>query len=595
MTNELKTPWLPAYGDLSFHLQYFEGTMFEMVEEAASKHPDYFAYEFMGKRTTFAKFISEIRCTAKGLAALGIKENDRVTICMPNTPQGVIMFYALNVVGAVSNMIHPLSSEGEIEFFIDESDSVAVLTLDQFYPKFAAIAKRRAIPKLIIANIGDALSPLKRFGYKLTQGRKIAKVPQSDTNVILWNDLLALADSYTEPYQVKRSAHAAASILYSGGTTGTTKGILLSNYNFNALAKQTISVNPMVTPGDKVLAVMPIFHGFGLGISIHTFLAVGGECILVPRFNVQTYAELLRKEQPNFIAGVPTLYEALLRHPDIADIDLSCLKGVFSGGDTLSIELKKKFDKFLAEHNATIQIREGYGMTECVTASCLTPITLAKEGSIGVPFPDTYYKIVGINSTRELPYGEEGEICLTGPSVMLGYVKHPEETANTLQPHADGRTWLHTGDIGIMDEDGYLYFRQRIKRMIISSGYSIYPSALENVFDAHEKVQMSCIIGVPDDLKVQKIKAFIQLKPGIEPSDAVKEEILAYASKNIAKYSLPYDIEFREELPKTLVGKVAYRILEEEEEQRHLAASSRAVVDDTPLAQDSEDAAIIAK
>jgi long-chain acyl-CoA synthetase len=294
-------------------------------------------------------------------------------------------------------------------------------------------------------------------------------------------------------------------------------------------------------------------------------LANGGRCVLVPRFTPKSYAKLITKYRCNFIAGVPTLFEALLRLPSMTGADLSCLKGVFSGGDSLSIELKKKFDAFLAEHKATIQVREGYGTTECVTASCLTPPQFHKEGSIGIPFPDTYYKIVKPGTEEEVPYGEEGEILLAGPSVMQGYLDMPEETAETIREHEDGLRWVYTGDLGAMDDEGFIYFKGRAKRMIISSGYNIYPAQLENIFDAHEKVQMSCAIGVPDDYKMQKIKMFVMPKKGIKGDEALKEELMAYARKNIAKYSLPYDIEFREELPKTLVGKVAYRELEEEE------------------------------
>jgi len=298
-------------------------------------------------------------------------------------------------------------------------------------------------------------------------------------------------------------------------------------------------------------------------------LANGGRCVLVPRFTPQSYAKLITKYRCNFIAGVPTLYEALLRISDMDGKDLSCLKGVFSGGDSLSVELKKKFDRFLSDHNASVQIREGYGTTECVTASCLTPTHKAKEGSIGLPFPDTYYKIVRPGTDEELPYGEEGEILLAGPTVMKEYIKHPEETAKTLQKHADGLTWVYTGDLGSMDEEGFIYFKGRIKRMIVSSGYNIYPSQLENIIDAHEKVHMSCVIGVPDPYKMQKVKAFVMLKEGVPATEETRQELLGYCRKNIAKYSMPYDIEFRETLPKTLVGKVAYRILEEEEAAKH--------------------------
>ena len=356
-----------------------------------------------------------------------------------------------------------------------------------------------------------------------------------------------------------------AVILYSGGTTGKTKGIVLSNINFNALSQQVIAANPMFKPGDKMLAAMPLFHGFGLGVCIHTMLSQGGRCILVPRFTAKSYAKLITKYKCNFIAGVPTLYEALLRIPSMEKADLSCLKGVFSGGDSLSVELKKKCDSFLYNRNSIVQIREGYGTTECVTASCLTPPTLHKEGSIGIPFPDTYYKIVEPDTDRELPFGEEGEIVIAGPSVMMEYLDMPEETAHTLRKHSDGLTWLYTGDLGKMDSDGFIYFKGRIKRMIISSGYNIYPAQMENIFDAHEKVQMSCVIGVPDSYKMEKVKVFVMLKEGVPANEETRSELFDYARKHVAKYAMPYDIEFREKLPTTLVGKVAYRQLEEEE------------------------------
>ena len=560
----VKTPWAPWMGEVPMHLDYFQGSMIEMVEAVAEKHPDVTAYEFMGSRASYPKLVEQIHACARALRQLGIREGQRVTICMPNAPQTVVMFYAVNMVGAIANMVHPLSAEGEIEFYLNDSESVAALTLNQFYGKFAQIRKNTPYLKhLIIADVADALSPIKKIGYRLTQGRKIPKVP-ADADVILWNRFIAEGKAFSGDPRVKRVGADPAVILYSGGTTGITKGILLSNLNFNALAAQIIATNPIWQIGDKMLAIMPMFHGFGLGVSIHSMLANGGGCILVPRFTPQTYAELLRKYKPNFIAGVPTLYEALLRIPNLENLDLSCLKGVFSGGDSLPPELKKRFDRFLRDHRCKVEVREGYGTTECVTASCLTPLTKAKEGSIGIPFPDTYYKIVKVGGEEEVPYGTEGEICLSGPTVMLEYVKHPQETAQTRRVHADGLTWIHTGDLGVMDEEGYIYFRQRIKRMIVTSGYNVYPSQIENILDAHEAVHMSCVIGVRDPYKMQKVKAYIVLKPGYEPSDATRQMLMDYCKKHIAKYALPYDIEFRPDLPKTLVGQVAYRVLEEE-------------------------------
>ena len=560
-------------GDIPMHLEYFEGSMFDKIKEIADRYPAYVAFDFMGRSTTYRKMVGEIEKCAKALKTIGVRENDRVTIALPNCPQAIYMFYAVNLVGAVCNMIHPLSAEKEIEFYLNASHSVTAITLDQFYNKFENIRQNTGITNIIIASVKDELSRPVRAGYMLTEGRKIQKIPK-DAPVIRWRDFMAMSRHCFYNYKVERKSEDPAVILYSGGTTGTTKGIVLTNRNFNALGQQVVATNPMFRPGNKMLAAMPVFHGFGLGVCIHTMLSQGGRCILVPRFTAKSYAKLIVKYRCNFIAGVPTLYEALLRLPTMEGADLSCLKGVFSGGDSLSVELKKKLDKFLYDHKATIQVREGYGTTETVTACCLTPPTMFKEGSIGIPFPDTYIKIVQPGTDQELPYGEEGEILLAGPTVMQEYMDNPEETAQTLRTHADGLTWVYTGDLGTMDEEGFVYFKGRAKRMIVTSGYNVYPGQLENILDAHEDVQMSCVIGVPDAYKMQKVKAFVKLSPDAPATEETRQKLLKYCSKHIAKYAMPYDIEFRSELPKTLVGKVAYRVLEEEELEKIKAADN---------------------
>ncbi len=567
--SKVKTPWIKNLGAVPSHIDYYQGTMYEMVAEVAVHYPNYIAYDFMGSKTRYKDFIRRVDECARALAAIGVKEGESVTICMPNAPQAVIMFYATNKVGAIANMVHPLSSEKEIEFCLKESKSVVCLTLDQFYGKFENIRANVSLRSLILTSVKDALSPVKKRGYYLTEGRKIKKVPMN-APVVWWEKFLREGIDYHGPFHANRKSEDPAAILYSGGTTGTMKGILLSNFNFNALGQQIRAANPIYKPGDTMLAIMPIFHGFGLGVCIHTFLSGGGNCLLIPRFNPKSYAKLLKKYKPKFIAGVPTLYEALLRLKTMNNIDMSFLKGIFSGGDSLSVELKKRLDNFLEEHNASVKVREGYGLTECVTASCLTPLHMAKEGSIGLPFPDTFYKIVKPGTTEEVPYGTEGEICLAGPTVMMEYINNPEETANTLRKHEDGLTWVHTGDLGLMDEDGFVYFKQRIKRMIVTSGYNVYPSQIENALEANDMVHMSCVIGVPDPYKMQRVVAFVVLKPGLNISeDEAREKLLAHCRKYIAKYAMPSEIRFREMLPKTLVGKVAYRQLEEDEAQKY--------------------------
>jgi len=488
---------------------------------------------------------------------------------MPNTPQSVKMFYALNLIGATASMIHPLSPEGDIERYIKNSRSTAVLTLDQFGKMVESILPKTDAKKLILTGIEDGLSGIKKPLYKLTKGRKIPRRPTGG-KLLRYNDLMQLGSEYAGEYEVDAQADDVAAILYSGGTTGTSKGVLLTNMNINALAMQTEAAGDCVVPGYKMLAILPIFHGFGLGVCIHTALITGATTILIPQFSLKTYAKLLNKYKPHYIAGVPTLYEALLRMPNIDKLDMSQLVGIFCGGDTLTIELKAKIDAFLKKHGSKEQIREGYGLTESVSANCLTPRKFHKAGSIGIPYPDMYIKIVMPGTQQRVPYGEEGEIVISGPTIMKGYDNNEEETAIVLKTHDDGRIWLHTGDLGMMDEEGFLYFRQRIKRLIISSGFNVYPSQVESVLEQHESVQISCVIAVPDDFKMQRIKAFIILRDGQEATEEIKESIERHCKQNIVKYAMPREFEYRKELPRTLIGKVAYLQLEKEELEKRV-------------------------
>lgn len=556
---EPKSPWISSYGDLPFHLKYSDKSMSETVLATAAADPEFTALSFMGRKIPYKDLAANIDIVARAFYNMGVRPGNRVLVCLPNVPQAIYCLYGLNRIGAIPCMIHPLSAIAEIAFYMNEGECDIAITLDQFYGKFLEVAAQRPIKKMIIAKVSDELPAIKAFAFKLLSERKYPKL-HKDGSAMYWKAFLELAKEPIDgDYVIKdKDINTEAVVLFSGGTTGVTKGIMLSDLNFNALALQTAVMSHEEIRHTKMLAAMPVFHGFGLGVCIHTMMVAGGTSILVPRFNVKSYAELIKANRPNFIAGVPTLFEAIARNTYLDGVDLSCLKGVFSGGDSLSIELKKKFDTFLAEHNAGVRIREGYGTTECVTASCLTPFDKEKEGSIGIPYPDTYYQICAVGTNDEVPYGTEGEICLTGPSVMLGYINHEEENATTLRRHADGNIWLHTGDLGMMDEEGFIYFRQRIKRMIVTSGYNVYPSQLENIIDAHPSVRMSCVIGVPDPYKMQKIKAFVVLNEGVKDTPEVRADIMEHCSKRIAKYAMPYEIEVRDDLPKTLVGKVAY-------------------------------------
>ena len=552
------------------HLTYPEATMFQMVERIAGQFPDEPAYEFYDRKTSYRNFVRRIERAARAFYASGIKTGDAVTICMPNTPQALDCFYAISRVGAIANMVHPLSAQTEITHYLNISGSKIILTVDLFYEKVeAALAETDHPVTILTCRMQEELPLHLKALYLLKKGKDYLPFPRQPH--ILWTDFLKRGDdkSITLP-EVKFDPKRTAAILYSGGTSGKPKGICLTDLNFNACALQAReAIGEEFRKGYKMLSCMPLFHGFGLGINLHTVLIHGACCVLKPTFNNKTYASMLRRKKPNFIAGVPTIFEALLHMPQLDGLDMSFLLGMFCGGDSLSIELKKKIDAFLKEHNASIQVREGYGLTECVTASCLTPKDDYREGSIGIPFPDTVYRIVKPGTDELLPSGEEGEIILKGPTLMLGYLKLPEETAKTLRVLSDGDTWLYTGDLGVMDEDGYVYFRQRLKRMIITNGYNVYPSQLENIIDSCPEVSYSCVIGVKDPRRMQRVKAFIVPADGVEPSDGLKEKIMEQLRLHIARYALPREIEFRAELPKTLVGKVAFRQLEKEEEAKN--------------------------
>ena len=534
-TNKINTPWYKEYKDVPSHLEYPNSTMINYLEECSKDRLHKLAFKYYGKSYTFKSMLESIDNIARSLKALGIAEDDKVTICMPNTPEGVMTFYAVNKIGAVANMIHPLSSEKEIEFYVNNVESKFILTVDVACQKILNIVENTSLEKVVVASASASMNPVMSGLYYVTEGRKI-KYKKADKNLLIeWKDFISLGSHYLGRYKTTKGADDLAIILYSGGTTGTPKGIGLSNRNFNALAMQAHLMCDPPKEGDSILSIMPIFHGFGLGVCIHTTLCIGMTCILIPAFQAKKFGDLIKKYKPNFIVGVPTLFEAMLNSKKIKKNDLSCVTCMVSGGDFLTVKLKNEIDKFLHEHGSKAEVRPGYGLTESSAATCLSPTGRYREGTIGIPFPDTYFKIVKIGTHDEAEYNTDGEICISGPTVMMGYVNNEKETIQTLRVHDDGILWLHTGDIGSMDEDGYIYFKQRLKRMIVSSGYNIYPSQIEKIISEHEDVLTCTVIGIDHPYKVQVAKAYIVLKDGIEPTKEVKESIKEYCERNIGK------------------------------------------------------------
>lgn len=556
---KINAPWTKYYGDVPTNLNYFQGTLAEMIENSANKYPELIAYEYYGLNCTYREFYKKVEETAKALKAQGVKENDRVTICMPNTPQGLFAFYAVNMIGAIANVIHPLSAEKEIEFYLNISESEFLITIDISYEKVMKIIDNTKVKKIVVVSAANDFGRSMTFLYWVTKGRKINVKIERD-NIIGWKKFIEFGKTFEGNYKCHKTADSVAAILYSGGTTGVPKGIMLSNKNFNSVATQAGLMCHAKT-SESVLSIMPIFHCFGLTVCIHTPLVNGMKCILVPDFSAKKFVGLIRKHKPNFVVGVPTLFDSLTKS-EFGPNELEMVTNVICGGDSLDPTLKNKVDKYLKDHGSKAEIREGYGLTESGGATCLTPNDYYRKGSIGVPFPDTYFKIVIHGTHEEAPYGTDGEICISGPSVMIGYLDNLNETVQTLRLHEDGRIWLHTGDIGSMDEDGFVYFKQRLKRIIISSGYNIYPSHVEKIINEHPSVLTSTVIGVSHPHKVQVAKAYVVLKDGVQLTDDLKKEIEEHCKKNLARYSMPASFEYRDSLPKTMVGKIAYRELE---------------------------------
>ena len=560
--------WTQFYPEgVGANLKYSDATMVGYLLEAVARFPESTAYDFYGYTCTYRELYERIRECAKSLKTLGIEKGDRVTICMPNTPSAVIMFYAINMVGGIATMVHPLSAENEIEEYLNNSESKILFVLDLCYSKVRNIIDTTKVKKVIITSISDDLKNIKKLVYKYNSRGKVPTLELND-DVMTWREFLNYGYDYQGEVICLQKAEDTAVILYSGGTSGAPKGILLSNRNFNALALQAHKMVEATGQGKSLLAILPIFHGFGLGVCIHTPLCCGMKVILVPDFTPKKFISLIKKNKPNAVCAVPSLLEMFVKDTNIGKKDIECLEAVISGGDFMSENLKERIDASLKEHGAKTEVRIGYGLTEATAATCLTPTNRYKNGSIGIPFPDTLYKIVAVGTHEELKPNEDGEICICGPTVMQGYMNNESETLQTLRVHDDGKTWLHTGDIGYMDEDGYIYYRQRLKRMIVSNGYNLYPSHMENVINSHPDVLTSTVIGIPHPQKIQVAKAFIVLNEGVEPSKETMKKIKHHCEINLAKYSLPAEYEFRDSFPKTLVGKVAYTKLEKEEAEK---------------------------
>lgn len=562
-----KYPWLKYYDKDKRDIEVPNISVYEKLKESSKEHMNAIALNYFGKTTTYAKFLEEVDTCARALKSQGIREGDVITLCMANTPEAIISFYAINKIGAISNIIHPLSASEEIKRSVIATNSICMIAINMSYEKIKEVIEDTKVYKLIIVSASDSMPTILGIGYYLTQGRKI-NVPKRNEENLYWKDFMAKGNRYTGRVLIKTTKDQPAVILHSGGTTGTPKNIILTNGNINTVACQAPIIFPRIGLGDKLLAILPIFHCFGLVVCIHTPLVLGATAVLIPQFDAKRFDKLLKTYKPTIVVGVPTLFEALLTNKHMDNMDLSFVKYIISGGDTLTPAKNDVINTFFKKHSCRAHVIQGYGMTETTGAVTASVLEADKLGSVGIPFPGNKVKIIDKDTREELGFGETGEILISGPSVMVGYLDNEKETNEVLEKDDKGEIWVHTGDLGYLDEDGCLFFVQRLKRMLIVSGYNVYPSHIEDVLLKHEYVSSCGVIGIPHPYKVQVPKAFIVLKSGIKPTTRVKREIFEYCQKNLAKYMIPKEFDYRESLPKTMIGKINYRELENEKTKK---------------------------
>jgi long-chain acyl-CoA synthetase len=565
---KVATPWLKSYGKgRKKTLKYPSGSMYDEVYKAAEQWPDAMIYNYFGNKVNYATFMAQVDRAAHGLVSLGAKKGDAISICSANIPEAVVAIYAINKIGAVVNIFHPLSAPNEIKESLNLVDSKIFLAIDVAWPNVKPILHETSVEQTIIISPADSLPMIPKIGYNFINKffnvkelqKNLMQILIKEKHIMNWDELLSRGQYVVGKAYEKANGDEVAVIMYSGGTTGKSKGIALTNYAFNATAVQCRNTFPdVVRPGYSILGIMPIFHGFGLGVGTHAIFCGGAGTVMLPKFDANRFDRILADTKPNMIVCVPTLYEAMVKNKKIRKMDLSFITKAISGGDAISAPLAEEVNELLVKNGSKATILQGYGLTECLSVTCVNTEESNRKGSIGLPMPDVLFKIVEPGTYIERKTGEDGEIVISAPSVMKGYVNNEKETNEALQVHPDGRIWLHTGDIGHMDKNGYVFFAQRLKRMIISSGYNIYPNEVEDAIMKVPSVLLATVVGVDDKYRGQVAKAFVVLKAHTKPSDKVREDIMQSCQQNLAKYKWPRAIEFRKTLPKTKIGKVAY-------------------------------------
>ena len=549
-------PWTRFYeAEIPAHLEYPDITLGEVLSNTASKFPDHTALIFYGKKISYEQLDALVNRFANALAGLGVNKGDRVALMLPNIPQMVIAYYGTLRSGAVAVATNPLYHAHELEVQLKNSAAETLVAVDMFYPVISPVLSRTGVKKLILCGIKDYLPFPLDLLYPIkaridNQWVRVNRVPP------IYDFLTVISKTRATPVNAEVSPDDNAILQYTGGTTGTPKGAILTHRNLVANAVQNRAWLTVRKEGEeRVLAVIPFFHVYGMTTAMNLAVLIGARLILLPKFHAREVLECINKYRPTIFPGIQAMYLAIENYPGIRKYDLTSIKAAICGAGPLMHEVQERF-----EHLTKARIVEGYGLSEASPVTHCNPIFgTRKMGSIGLPFPDTEAKIVDIETgKKETPVGETGELVLKGPQVMKGYWNNPDETARALRGG-----WLHTGDIAKMDDDGFFYIVDRIKDMIKTVGENVYPREIEEVLFMHPKVKEAVVVGIPhEEFLGEKIKAYIVLKEG---ETATAEEIIQFCSDQLSKFKVPKEVEFRIQLPKTLVGKVLRRILRDEE------------------------------
>lgn len=553
-------PWQAIYPEqIPAVLSYEDKPLYSFLKESAEEFPDKVSIHFQGKELTFREVHESALKFAAYLKSIGLQKGERVAVMLPNCPQGVISFFGILMVGGVVVQTNPTYTERELEYQMKDSGAKMILAMDILFPRVSAVASRTDIEHIIVTAIKEYLPFPKNLIYPFIQKKQYGIVinVEHEGNHHLFSEIMKrkITEEVTVPIDVDNDL---ALLQYTGGTTGFPKGVMLTHKNLLANTKMCNAWLYKNKRGEeRILAILPFFHVYGMTTVLVLSVMEGNTMIIMPKFDVEATLKTIQKQKPTMFPGAPTMYIGLLNHPDIAKYDLSSINACISGSASLPLEVQEQFEKITGG-----KLVEGYGLSET------SPVTHANfiwdqprvKGSVGLPWPDTDSAILSLESYEELPPNEIGEIAIKGPQVMKGYWNRPDETEKTFK-----NGWLLTGDLGYMDEQGFFYVVERKKDTIIAGGFNIYPREVEEVLYEHEAIQEVVVAGIPDPYRGETVKAYVVLKKNARVTE---EELNEFARKNLASYKVPRSYEFREELPKTTIGKILRRVLIEEEKKK---------------------------